>query len=626
MKKLEKNENAKNGQFIFTYKYQFSWSQNIINIINIDVYGDVEEITFHSLDNTGTCNVNLKDSKKVFPNIQTLIFNNNISKIEIPNAMFPNVKNVIAEESNIFCNVFYTDENTVIDLAKYQYIGDNAFKGCKTLNVINTENIQFCSKNAFDDSAINDIPFVNGVKTIGTILFDIDEDYPIIKIPEFVTCYSEKIKYLSIQTLIINTASNYEKLRLLSVKSNKIIIQEQAIQSLNYDLLSKSSLRLIRETSEIELQGNNNHLKTFDGIIYDDKMKILLLCPKNKKGEIIIPDGVEMIECHAFDACNEIESIVMPDSLLYLKRFAIYNCENLKHVSFSKKLMRFGSVNGGSAICHCNNLQDFVIPSMVTEIDQFVEPSKCIENIMLPDGVKAINEYSFNGFSGVKSITVPDSVISLGIEAFTGIKSIKSSVYIKNLIISSVYVMNDMNKINLNNFSTYEDFKNYFFTKFEIGNMILFIPNYCLTTLILADIEKLIMTNGLTNDTLNQIYIMCFDYICEKKAEYTASYTRNNQFVHVKYADILKLILYKITNSEYIKKKLKRTAKKMALFFVETELENLFVEFLNLNLISKKTLESLNEVTRERGNVSYQAYIMNKLQTCVNKEQHSFKL
>lgn len=53
-----------------------------------------------------------------------------------------------------------------------------------------------------------------------------------------------------------------------------------------------------------------------------------------------------------------------------------------------------------------------------------------------------------------------------------------------------------------------------------------------------------------------------------KKAEYTASYTRNNQFVHVKYADILKLILYKITNSEYIKKKLKRTAKKWPYFLL----------------------------------------------------------
>lgn len=588
-------------------------------IIDIDIKGNVDTVTFEKTSGKPyyyPLYISLKDNKKVFPSVTRLIFECSPNIAEIPNGMFPNVTEVVNCNSDIFRNVFYSDEDTVIDLSKYQMIDDYAFSGCKSVNVINTENIQHCALHAFDDSAIDKMPFINGVKMIGTILFDIDVNCPVIEIPKHITCCSEKVKHLECNVMNVTYGDNYDSK--IGIKSKKIVIRKGKDEIEDLDSKIKKDIKNVyswlRETSELEFQDNlSPHFKTIDGIVYDDKGKILIMCPKYKKGNIVIPDGVEMIKQSAFFRCNDIESIVMPDSLIYIEDRAIDSCINLKRISVSQKTTTLGSINGNSIICFCDNLEELILPEGIREIrGKCVFGSFNVKNIDLPEGLKIIGDKAFAGLSKVESISVPDSLISIGRCAFQGAKSIKSTDYKENLI-KSIYTRNTTPYCE--NLKTYADFQEYFFIRFEIKEKIFFIPNYYLTDAGIDKIEDLIISKGLNDNTISQIYEICYDEICNIDLK-----DCNN------YRNVINLILYKISNLEGIKKKMKRTAKKIASEFMKEGYESLFVEFLNLNIISQSSLKALAEYARKNGLVSHQVYLMNHLQSGTNKKQSSFNL
>ena len=66
--------------------------------IDIDVDDDVKEVEIW-------CDLVMPDSKKSFPNVESLVIKSNVFEIRIPNSLFPNVKKV---ES--YSNYFETHE------------------------------------------------------------------------------------------------------------------------------------------------------------------------------------------------------------------------------------------------------------------------------------------------------------------------------------------------------------------------------------------------------------------------------------------------------------------------------------------------------------------------------------
>ncbi|MFR7477115.1 hypothetical protein, partial [Frisingicoccus sp.] len=112
-------------------KVKLTYTTNTLQseIIDIDIKGNVDTVTFEKTFGKPyyyPLYISLKDNKKVFPSVTRLIFECSPNIAEIPNGMFPNVTEVVNCNSDIFRNVFYSDEDTVIDLSKYQMIDDYA--------------------------------------------------------------------------------------------------------------------------------------------------------------------------------------------------------------------------------------------------------------------------------------------------------------------------------------------------------------------------------------------------------------------------------------------------------------------------------------------------------------------
>lgn len=101
---------------------------------------------------------------------------------------------------------------------------------------------------------------------------------------------------------------------------------------------------------------------------------------KGEGGDVVIPDGIEIIDSYAFQGCSNVTSITMPDSVRAIGYAAFYSCSGMTEINLSKKL---GSIN------------DYV----------FYGCSK-LKNITIPKSVTTIGEYDFDGCSVLENINV----------------------------------------------------------------------------------------------------------------------------------------------------------------------------------------------------------------------------
>ncbi len=146
-----------------------------------------------------------------------------------------------------------------------------------------------------------------------------------------------------------------------------------------------------------------------------------------------LPDGVTSIGEEAFRWCSGLKSISLPESLISIGDQAFQGCDELSGVTLPKSLSRLGT----AAFADCRSLADesgFVIvldtlfgyygedefvhvPESVRIVSDRAFQGKKLKEVSLPEGVEEIRERAF-AFSGLISIVVPKTVKKIGEDAF----------------------------------------------------------------------------------------------------------------------------------------------------------------------------------------------------------------
>ena len=125
----------------------------------------------------------------------------------------------------------------------------------------------------------------------------------------------------------------------------------------------------------------------------------------------------------AFDGCDKLTSVSIPNSVTYIGYDAFYGCSGLTSVTIGNSVTSIGN----SAFRECSELTSVTIPSSVTSIGDYAF-SGCsgLTSITIPNSVTYIGDYAFRGCSGLTSVTIPNSVTSIGREAFSGCSGLTS--------------------------------------------------------------------------------------------------------------------------------------------------------------------------------------------------------
>ncbi len=124
--------------------------------------------------------------------------------------------------------------------------------------------------------------------------------------------------------------------------------------------------------------------------------------------EIVIPDTIEglpvtVIDWYAFENCNKLRSVTIPDTVTHISRYAFVHCISLETVNMPSALYSIEQY----AFYDCPLLQGLKLPENLNIIEERAfYGCDSITEVTIPEACKSVGDYAFMDCAGLDSITV----------------------------------------------------------------------------------------------------------------------------------------------------------------------------------------------------------------------------
>lgn len=161
-----------------------------------------------------------------------------------------------------------------------------------------------------------------------------------------------------------------------------------------------------------------------------DKTAQIMDCKTSISGDLVIPETVEgltvtAISTAAFENCNKLTSVKIPNTVTTIWSEAFKDCYNLQSVQLSSALTELVS----GTFENCRSLSAVDIPTSVTEIGYTVfQGCSSLSSVTIPNSVKTIGLGAFENCRSLANIEIPSSVTDVGQSAFSGCTALTSIV------------------------------------------------------------------------------------------------------------------------------------------------------------------------------------------------------
>lgn len=164
---------------------------------------------------------------------------------------------------------------------------------------------------------------------------------------------------------------------------------------------------------------------------------------------IIIPDSVTNIGDNAFYNCSSLSSIMIPHGVINIGYATFENCTSLSSVTIPESVVNIGD----NVFYNCSNLVSVVLPISVMSIGDYVFYNCTnLTSISIPNSVTNIGECTFYNCTNLESIVIPDNVISIGVGAFGECRNLKSITIpnsVTNIDDSAFFCCTSLTSINI---------------------------------------------------------------------------------------------------------------------------------------------------------------------------------
>lgn len=252
---------------------------------------------------------------------------------------------------------------------------------------------------------------------IGNIVFGVDDDAEEIEFPED-TKYvlPTDIDYKNVKRAVIRNIKNVNGINKLP--ETIVIADDKFAKNKMFEIYRYLSTTNV---SCIEALPNSGFVSK-DGILYSGDMSCLILCPANKTGDVIIPEGVTCINDFAFYGAR-IDSVTFPSSLKNIRKDA-FRQSKIRKIDFGSGIEKIGGY-ASNIFADCHNLTHVEFPPQVTDIGKgaFLNCTN-LESVTMHEGISTIGRRAFDLCEKLKSVTLPKSIKYAGELSFSCIQEL----------------------------------------------------------------------------------------------------------------------------------------------------------------------------------------------------------
>lgn len=340
---------------------------------------------------------------------------------------------------------------------------------------------------AFNNSAIKEVTIPDSVTKMGKEVFG---DCPYLRtvtwskglktIPQRTFTYCpvlEEMRLPATVTTIGKYAYSGSGIRRLSVPKSVKKIDQNAFHG------CENLTLFVAKGSYAETFAKNNKLAYDNGAIANavieqngiqyeyhssGKTYTLLKADKNIEGDISIPSTINKkkvtaIEDNAFQGCEKLRSVKLPNTIKGIGEEAFYLCTSLEQINLPSSLTSIGesafessrlkSVSlpasvksmGSGAFSSCAELEEIRFADGLTEIpDYLCNYCTSLTRITLPGTLKKIGSGAFQR-AAITSVELPETLISINDEAFRQCSLLENLTLPKNLAFLGYAAFSDCN-------------------------------------------------------------------------------------------------------------------------------------------------------------------------------------
>ena len=139
---------------------------------------------------------------------------------------------------------------------------------------------------------------------------------------------------------------------------------------------------------------------------------------------VIIPNSVTYIDRFAFANCESLLTITIPDSVTQLGSGAFIYCRSLTSATIGS-----GVTTLYDTFLGCSSLTSVTISNSVTIISAAFMQCRSLASITIPNSVTTIGDGTFGYCHSLTNITIPNSVTTIGENTFFGCENL-TDIYI----------------------------------------------------------------------------------------------------------------------------------------------------------------------------------------------------
>ena len=359
-----------------TVKYIYIPSS--IEGIGTDEIGDTakyESSVFVGCSNLNTVEIDQNNQYYNNNNEDGVIYDKNKTKLYYyptakTDSSFTIIDGVTSIEYRAFANC--TNINTIVAPKGLVTIGVEAFLNCTNLSKI----------------TLNE-----GVKTIEANAFGLCESLEELKLPS------------TVETIGLTAFQGCVELTKIDIPSNTTSIESSAFS------------RCLKLAS-INVDSANNSYTNYnnDGVLYTKDMTTIVRYPQAKVGtEYTISNNTTKIDYQAFEQCNNLTTVEIPDTVTFIDAFAFARSKNLQQITIPEGITELSYF----IFSECSSLKEVNLPDTLKEISRSTfDGCTSLEEIVIPGNVTKIDD--FTGCTNLNKIIIPDSVTDITSGSFAG--------------------------------------------------------------------------------------------------------------------------------------------------------------------------------------------------------------